>query len=695
MASGAGAVAQRRGSGAPGVVVAPVDRRTVERTCRYLEKLNKLCQNPKLGLRNSPPYLLELVPDSLQHLQLVVEVSELRKEPPWQQEYFCVYLRNLQSKAQQAIRIFKEGKDRMYEEGSPSRRNLTKLSLIFSHMLAEARALYPDGQPHSGPYRLTKSEAANFWKRSFGDRCLVHWSCFQEQLCRVHFFQHGLESVALKSTIDLTCNDHISVFEFDIFTRLFQPWPTLLKNWNHLAVTHPGYMAFLTYDEVKIRLQNYSSKPGSYVFRLSCTRLGQWAIGYVTRDGNILQTIPQNRPLFQALMEGYREGFYLYPDGRNINPDLSCLNEPANQDHIRVSQEQYALYCEMGSSFQLCKICAEHDKDIRIEPCGHLLCNHCLHAWLESDSQTCPFCRCEIKGMEPIVVDPFNPPQEGQVQGMKVNEGSEELEEEEEDLEDVEQVMKIVASTKSQDLSSPTLSSPLPPPMSIPPVPPRLDLLSTRSPGLPTPQASLNSGAPPGRNPPHHPAVPPRSPALRQRTLCAADLLNRTASLPVPVEVDAEQYDNRVNALKSSLSVQEPAPSRIWTLEERSSSEEEEEGQEAGLGKGQGGGTETNPVLTILSSLNSSHPRRNLVWSNAFCSEQRGSHNALQPPLVSHQSSGCTEAPPTSQDGPMATLLREGYSQQDVDKALSIAPSNLELARAILISFTSTGHKRL
>ncbi|KAK1155122.1 E3 ubiquitin-protein ligase CBL-like [Acipenser oxyrinchus oxyrinchus] len=487
MASGGGA-ASRRGSGAPGMVVAPVDQRTVDRTCRHLEKLNKLCQNPKLGLRNSPPYLLELVPDSLQHLQLVVEVAKLRREPLWQQEYFCVYLRNLQSKAQQAIRIFKEGKDRMYEEGSTPRRNLTKLSLIFSHMLAEARALYPEGQPHNGPYRLTKSDADNFWKRSFGDRSLVHWSCFQEQLCRVHFFQHGLESVALKSTIDLTCNDHVSAFEFDIFTRLFQPWPTLLKNWNRLAVTHPGYMAFLTYDEVKIRLQKYSSKPGSYLFRLSCTRLGQWAIGYVTQDGNILQTIPQNRPLFQALMEGYREGFYLYPDGRNINPDLSCLNEPANQDHIRVSQEQYELYCEMGSSFQLCKICAERDKDVRIEPCGHLLCNHCLHAWLESDSQTCPFCRCEVKGTEPIVVDPFNPPKEGQDQGSRVSEGSEELEEEEEDLEDVEQVMKILASTKSQDLSSPTLSSPLPPPVSIPPVPPRLDLLSIRNPGLPSPQ---------------------------------------------------------------------------------------------------------------------------------------------------------------------------------------------------------------
>lgn len=45
----------------------------------------------------------------------------------------------------------------------------------------------------------------------------------------------------------------------------------------------------------------------SYVFRLSCTRLGQWAIGYVTAENTILQTIPQ-KSLCQALLDGYREG---------------------------------------------------------------------------------------------------------------------------------------------------------------------------------------------------------------------------------------------------------------------------------------------------------------------------------------------------------------------------------------------------
>lgn len=91
-----------------------------------------------------------------------------------------------------------------------------------------------------------------------------------------------------------------------IYYRLFQPWGTLLRNWQILAVTHPAYVAFLTYDEVKARLQKYIQKAGSYVFRLSCTRLGQWAIGYVTAEGEILQTIPQNKSLCQALLDGHR-----------------------------------------------------------------------------------------------------------------------------------------------------------------------------------------------------------------------------------------------------------------------------------------------------------------------------------------------------------------------------------------------------
>lgn len=65
----------------------------------------------------------------------------------------------------------------------------------------------------------------------------------------------------------------------------------------------------------------------------------------------------------------------------------------------------------MGSTFQLCKICAEHDKDIRLEPCGHLLCSPCLVSWQDSEpgNPSCPFCRAEIKDTEVVIVDPFHP----------------------------------------------------------------------------------------------------------------------------------------------------------------------------------------------------------------------------------------------------------------------------------------------
>lgn len=62
----------------------------------------------------------------------------------------------------------------------------------------------------------------NYILTKCSNRCIVQWKVFKEHLQSVHPFEEGMESMALKSTIDLTCNDHISVFEFDIFTRLFQ-----------------------------------------------------------------------------------------------------------------------------------------------------------------------------------------------------------------------------------------------------------------------------------------------------------------------------------------------------------------------------------------------------------------------------------------------------------------------------------------
>ena len=95
-------------------------------------------------------------------------------------------------------------------------------------------------------------------------RTIVPWKLFREQLQVAHPIGSNLEAIALKTTIDFVVNEHVSIFEFDVFTRLFAPWCNIIHNWNLLAVTHPGYMAFLTYDEVKGKLMKFINRPGRY-----------------------------------------------------------------------------------------------------------------------------------------------------------------------------------------------------------------------------------------------------------------------------------------------------------------------------------------------------------------------------------------------------------------------------------------------
>jgi hypothetical protein len=240
----------------------------------------------------------------------------------------------------------------------------------------------------------------------------VPWEEFRSEFGKVHKICIGVQTSALLQTIDLTKNNFISNFEFDVFTRLFHPWATLIQNWEALAVTHPAYMSFITYEEVKRKLQRFTKKPGSYVFRLSCTRLGQWAIGYVAKDHKIYQTIPQNKSLIQSLVDGFKDGFYMHPMGKDINVDLShMLEKSKSEDRVKVTSEQYQIYCEMGTTFEMCKICDERDKDVKLEPCGHLLCRPCLNSWKESaeGGSTCPWCRCEIKGSEKIIIETYHP----------------------------------------------------------------------------------------------------------------------------------------------------------------------------------------------------------------------------------------------------------------------------------------------
>ncbi|KOB71692.1 E3 ubiquitin-protein ligase CBL, partial [Operophtera brumata] len=139
--------------------------------------------------------------------------------------------------------------------------------------------------------------------------------------------------MALKTTIDLTCNDFISNFEFDLLAvthpgyvafltydevkaRLQKyihkagsyPWSTLLRNWQLLAVTHPGYVAFLTYDEVKARLQKYIHKAGSYVFSIPAVEHPPAELAAVGCDAPWINGLPHVRRSEGASAEVHTQG---------------------------------------------------------------------------------------------------------------------------------------------------------------------------------------------------------------------------------------------------------------------------------------------------------------------------------------------------------------------------------------------------
>ena len=58
----------------------------------------------------------------------------------------------------------------------------------------------------------------------------------------------------------------------------------------------------------------------------------------------------------QVLIDGGNNGFYIMPKGQEINPDLSKYVHETQAENIEVTEEEYQIYCEMGSSFQLCKV---------------------------------------------------------------------------------------------------------------------------------------------------------------------------------------------------------------------------------------------------------------------------------------------------------------------------------------------------
>lgn len=236
-------------------VGAKIDKKHFDKINKLSDKLLKQCQSERMNLINSPPYIIDILPDICQVFNTIYVVYENKLHILNEIDYFCLLIKNCLDKFQQLLDLFKSAGKRMYDVESAERQQLTKYTLTFSHMLAEMKSLFPKDVYEGQNYRITKKDAGDFWKSNFQDRIIVNWKEFENKLKRVHHINEN-EVDSLRDTIQLTRSKYVSIFEFDVFTRLFQPWNNLLDNWKVLVINHPGYMAYSTYDEVHKRLLN-------------------------------------------------------------------------------------------------------------------------------------------------------------------------------------------------------------------------------------------------------------------------------------------------------------------------------------------------------------------------------------------------------------------------------------------------------
>lgn len=196
-----------------------LEKKHFDRINKLAEKILKHCQSKRMNLINSPPYIIDIVPDVCQIFSTIYFVYEEKLAQLNECDYFCVLIKNCLDKFTELADLFKAAGNRMYEENSAERQKLVKYTLIYSHILAEMRCFFPKDVYAGESFLIAKKDAADFWKSNFGDRVIVSWKEFELKLNRVHTINNELELNSLRETIQLTKTKFVSVFEFDIFTR--------------------------------------------------------------------------------------------------------------------------------------------------------------------------------------------------------------------------------------------------------------------------------------------------------------------------------------------------------------------------------------------------------------------------------------------------------------------------------------------
>ena len=95
--------------------------------------------------------------------------------------------------------------------------------------------------------------------------------------------------------------------------------------------------------------------------------------------------------------------FYHLPAAPAAQPPAAAA--PVPQDAVVADTPEYRAALANRIT---CPVCMEHEKNTRLNPCGHLLCAHDAAIITASDSSNCPICRTPIQSTSGIFYGGFH-----------------------------------------------------------------------------------------------------------------------------------------------------------------------------------------------------------------------------------------------------------------------------------------------
>ena len=199
-------------------------------------------------------------------------------------------------------------------------------------------------------------------------------------------------------------------WEFNHFVELYKPFSCIMTTWRAVTNRHMGNKRYLDFIEIKRTLNEIRHIRGSYCFALDPRRPGRWVKLYVDLETGRTMQGDVEGTLYATLAAGMDSGALKYPDGVDRNVDVRTGKLQFHiDDTIVVDEKKHSEYVMNDSTFELCKVCQENRKDVKLSPCDHLLCRKCYDAWndekLEQGVMTrCPYCRGKIDKVIPIEV---------------------------------------------------------------------------------------------------------------------------------------------------------------------------------------------------------------------------------------------------------------------------------------------------